>query len=177
MHYRRADVKGGTYFFTVNLAERNKTLLIDEFDSLRLVLNRVKKQHPFQLNAMVVLPDHLHALLTLPLNDKDYSTRWALIKAGFSRQLPKDERINRSRKSKGERGIWQRRFWEHLIRDDQDYENHVNYIHYNPVKHGYVERAVDWSYSTIHAYISDGVLRNDWGSAESIPDIEFGERV
>ena len=177
MHYRRADVKGGTYFFTVNLAERNKTLLIDEFDSLRLVLNRVKKQHPFQLNAMVVLPDHLHALLTLPLNDKDYSTRWALIKAGFSRQLPKDERINRSRKSKGERGIWQRRLWEHLIRDDQDYENHVNYIHYNPVKHGYVERAVDWSYSTIHAYISDGVLRNDWGSAESIPDIEFGERV
>ena len=91
MEYRRADIKGGTYFFTVNLAERKRTLLTDEIDTLRIVLNRVKKQHPFQLNAMVVLPDHLHALLTLPLDDSDYSTRWALIKSGFSRQLPKDE--------------------------------------------------------------------------------------
>ncbi len=83
-----------------------------------LFLNRVKKQHPFQLNAMVVLPDHLHALLTLPLDDNDYSTRWALIKSGFSLQLPKDEKINKSRKAKGEQGIWQRRFWEHLRRED-----------------------------------------------------------
>ncbi len=112
LQYRRADVKGGTYFFTINLAQRHKTLLTDEIDILRLVINKVKKQHPFQLNAMVVLPDHLHALLTLPLDDKDYSTRWGLIKSGFSRQLPKDERINRSRKGKGERGIWQRRFWD-----------------------------------------------------------------
>ena len=153
MQYRRADTKGGTYFFTLNLADRKKTLLTNEIDSLRLVINRVKKKHPFQLNAMVVLPDHLHALLTLPQNDNDYSTRWSLIKAGFSRLLPKDERISPSRKTKGERGIWQRRFWEHAIRDEQDFENHLNYIHYNPVKHGYVESAVD------------------------IPDIEFGERV
>ncbi len=178
MQYRRADVKGGTYFFTVNLAERNKTFLTDEIDSLRLVINRVKKQHPFQLNAMVVLPDHLHALLTLPLDDKDYSTRWALIKSGFSRQLPKDERINQSREAKGERGIWQRRFWEHLIRDDQDYENHVNYIHYNPVKHRYVDWAVDWPHSTIHRYISKGILKPDWGGGvDNISEIEFGERL
>ena len=118
MEYRRADIKGGTYFFTVNLAERKRTLLTDEMDTLRIVLNRVKKQHPFQLNAMVVFPDHLHALLTLPLDDNDYSTRWALIKSGFSLQLPKDEKINKSRKAKGEQGIWQRRFWEHLRRED-----------------------------------------------------------
>ena len=114
----------------------------------------------------------------MPLNDHDYSTRWALIKASFSRQIPKEERINKSRRSKGERGIWQRRFWEHLIRDEQDYENHVNYIHFNPVKHRYVESAVDWPYSTIHAYISNGVLSHDWGGGiESIPEIEFGERL
>ena len=177
MHYRRANIKGGTYFFTVNLAERKKTLLTDEIDILRSILNKVKKEHPFQLNAMVVLPDHLHALITLPLDDHDYSTRWTLIKAGFSRQLPKKERINDSRKEKGERGIWQRRFWEHLIRDEKDYENHVNYIHYNPVKHQYVDRAVDWPYSTIHDYILKGELSDDWGGyVDNSAKIEFGER-
>ncbi len=176
MQYRRADTKGGTYFFTLNLLDRKKTVLTDEMDKLRSSLNKVKKEHPFQLNAMVVLPDHLHALLTLPLDDNDYSTRWALIKAGFSRQLPQGEKINKSRRTKGERGIWQRRFWEHLIRDERDYENHVNYIHYNPVKHQYVERAVDWPYSTIHDYISKGVLSDDWGGCDDV-DIEFGERL
>jgi len=106
MQYRRANIKGGTYFFTVSLAERNKTLLTDEIDILRNVLNQVKKQLSFQLDAMVVLPDHLHAILTLPLDVHDCSTRWALIKANFSRQIPKDESINKSRKSKSERGIW-----------------------------------------------------------------------
>jgi putative transposase len=126
---------------------------------------------------MVVLPDHLHAIFTLPLSDNDYSTRWALIKTGFSRQIPKTERINKSRKSKGERGIWQRRFWEHLIRDELDYENHVNYIHYNPVKHNYVDHSVDWPYSTIHRYISKGILKPDWGgNGECIAEIECGER-
>ncbi|NOR71317.1 MAG: transposase [Methylomarinum sp.] len=177
MQYRRANIKGGTYFFTVNLAERNKALLTDNIDILRNVLNQVKKQHPFQLDAMVVLPEHLHALLTLPLDDHDYSTRWALIKANFSRQIPKNERINKSRKSKGERGIWQRRFWEHLIRDELDYENHVNYIHYNPVKHNYVDHAVDWPYSTIHRYISEEILKPDWGGKyECTAEIECGER-
>ncbi|MCW8830702.1 MAG: transposase [Gammaproteobacteria bacterium] len=103
MRYRRADIKGGTYFFTVNLADRKQTLLIDEFEKLRLIINNVKKQHPFQLDAMVVLPEHLHAILTLPVNDNDFAKRWMLIKTGFSRQLPKHERITDSRKSKGER--------------------------------------------------------------------------
>ncbi|MDT8372309.1 MAG: transposase [Gammaproteobacteria bacterium] len=175
MRYRRADVKGGTYFFTVNLADRKQTLLVDEFETLRSVINNVKKQHFFQLDAMVVLPEHLHAILTLPVDDNDFAKRWMLIKTGFSRQLPKLERINDSRKSKGERGIWQRRYWEHVIRDELDFEKHVNYIHYNPVKHGYVKRAIDWPYSTIHEYIRKGVLGEEWAYEENVDESEFGE--
>ena len=163
MRYRRAETKGGTYFFTVNLAERQNTLLVDEIDKLRNVMNKVKQQHPYKLDAMVVLPDHLHVMWTLPSNDNDYATRWMLIKSGFSRQIPKQERINKSRKTKGERGIWQRRYWEHLIRDERDFERRVDYIHYNPVRHGYVERAADWPYSSIHRFITRGVVSKDWG--------------
>lgn len=175
MRYRRADVKGGTYFFTVNLADRKRTLLVDKFKILRLVINNVKKQHPFQLDAMVVLPEHLHAILTLPVDDNDFAKRWMLIKTGFSRQLPKQERINDSRKSKGERGIWQRRYWEHVIRDELDFERHVNYIHYNPVKHGHVKRAIDWPHSTIHEYIRKGILDKNWAYEENDDENEFGE--
>jgi putative transposase len=178
MRYRRADVKGGTYYFTVNMAERNNSLLIDEIDILRSMMNKVKKQHPFKLDAMVVLPDHLHALWTLPIGDNDFATRWMLIKSGFSRAIPKLERINKSRQLKGERGIWQRRYWEHLIRDENDYEQHVDYIHYNPVKHGYVKSATDWTYSSIHMYISKGILSNDWGyNSDGVDCVEFGEKV
>ena len=162
MRYRRVKTMGGT-FFTLNLAERRKTLLIDHIDILRNSLNTVKRRHPFKLDAMVILPDHLHAMLTLPDGDNDYPTRWMLIKQGFSRQMPKTEKINKSRELKSERGIWQRRYWEHLIRDDDDYEKHFNYIHYNPVKHGYVKQAVEWEYSTIHQYINAGVLSQYWG--------------
>jgi len=177
MQYRRADVKGGTYFFTINLAERKNTLLIEEIDKLRCVMNKVKKQHPFKLDAMVVLPDHMHAIWTMPNNDSDYPKRWMLIKSGFSRQLPKHETINKSRQRKGERGIWQRRYWEHLIRDDHDYQMHVDYIHYNPVKHGYVKRAVDWPYSSVHEHLSKGLLTWDWGCNEDkLGDLVVGER-
>lgn len=176
MKYRRADTKGGTYFFTVNLAERHKTLLVDHIDVLRDVINGVKQRHPFKLDAMVVLPDHLHAIITLPVNDNNFPTRWRLIKAGFSRQLPGQERVTESRKRKGERGIWQRRYWEHLIRSDNDFEKHVDYIHYNPVKHGYVRRTDEWPYSTIHDYISKGLLDPNWGYGEVIEDIGCGER-
>ena len=143
MQYRRANIPGGTYFFTVNLAERNKKLLTEEIKLLRTSMNKVKHSHPFRLDAMVVLPDHLHAIWTLPPDDRDYSTRWMLIKSNFSRGLIKQERINQSRKTRGERGIWQRRYWEHLIRDERDLNRHIDYIHYNPVKHGYVKCAAD----------------------------------
>ena len=116
----------------------------------------------------MVLPDHLHVIWTLPENDFDFATRWRLIKSHFSRGLPSTERINNSRKQKSERGIWQRRYWEHLIRDELDYERHVDYIHYNPVKHGYVDKAFDWPYSSIHRFIEKGIISSDWGVGESI---------
>jgi putative transposase len=176
MRYRRADVMGGTYFFTVNLAERKRTLLVDRIDVLRTVMRKVKAMHPFHIDAMVVLPDHLHAMWTLPEGDADYPTRWALIKAGFSRHLPKDERRNPSRIAKGERGIWQRRYWEHVIRDERDYARHVDYIHYNPVKHGYVNRVADWPHSTFQRDVERGLYPLNWaGVPES--ELETGERV
>ena len=177
MKYRRADITGGTYFFTINLADRKSRLLVDEIDKLRDSINKVKKSHPFVLDAMVVLPDHLHLLMTLPYGDSDFPTRIRLIKSHFSRQIPKTENIKISRISKQERGIWQRRYWEHLIRDEIDFERHVDYIHYNPVKHGYVEQAARWEYSTIHKYIEKGLLSPDWGSnQEQTLESLFGER-
>lgn len=174
MRYRRADVTGGTYFFTVNLAERKGTLLVDYVGMLRAVMREVKAKHPFHIDAMVILPDHLHALWTLPAGDCDYPTRWMLIKAGFSRRMPKGERRNASRMAKSERGIWQRRYWEHLIRDERDYARHVDYIHYNPVKHGYVPRAIDWAYSTFHRYMQAGVYQRDWAGTV-LDGEEYGE--
>lgn len=176
MRYRRADVAGGTYFFTVNLAERKRTLLVDHVDRLREAIRLVKKAHPFHIDAMVILPDHLHALWTLPEWDADFAMRWALIKAGFSRQLPGGERRNKSRVSKGERGIWQRRYWEHLIRDDSNRARHVDYIHYNPVKHGYVQRVTDWPYSSFHRYVKRGLYSENWaGNVMDDKCNEFGE--
>ena len=163
MRYRRATVAGGTYFFTVNLAERRRTILVDEVETLRMVIREVKQRHPFHIDAMIILPDHLHAVWTLPVGDHDFATRWMLIKAGFSRRIAAGERRNPSRASKGERGIWQRRYWEHLVRDDGDYARHVDYVHFNPVKHGHVTRAADWPYSSIHRYIASGVITPDWG--------------
>ena len=177
MRYRRAGIPGASYFFTVNLAERNRALLVDHADVLRAVIREVRSRHPFRIDAMVVLPDHLHAMWTLPNNDKDFSTRWMLIKSGFSRRQLPDERRNQSRAGKGERGIWQRRFWEHLIRDEKDYERHVDYIHYNPVKHGYVTSPVDWPHSSIHRFIAQGILSPDWAEANRHEtDNEYGER-
>jgi putative transposase len=119
--------------------------------------------HPFAIPAMVVLPEHLHTIWRLPKDDADYPTRWALIKVGFSRQLPKVEPISASRRTKRERGIWQRRYWEHQIRDDADLARHVDYIHFKPVKHGLVSRPADWPHSTLHRYIERGMASPDWG--------------
>ena len=174
MRYRRAQIEGATYFFTVNLADRSSGLLVDRVADLREAVRVVRDAHPFQILAWVVLPEHMHALWRLPDGDSDYSLRWGLIKAGFSRAIPKHERLCDSRRAKGERGIWQRRFWEHLIRDDSDLQRHVDYTHYNPVKHGYVERAVDWPFSSFHRYLSAGWVTADWGCAGDL-DGDYGE--
>jgi putative transposase len=176
MRYRRADVAGATYFFTVNLLDRQQTLLTDHISLLKRCVRTVKHHHPFQINAMVVLPDHLHAIWTLPDGDANFSKRWMLIKSAFSRSLPKTAYLKTNRIAKRERGIWQRRFWEHLIRNEADYERHVDYIHFNPVKHGYVDRAADWPYSSIHRFIREGLFRPDWGFIEPVDGVFFGER-
>jgi len=160
--YRLCRIAGGTYFFTVNLAERNRTLLVEHVDVLREAFRAVKQAHPFMIDAIVVLPDHLHAVWTLPENDHDFSLRWRQIKSAFSRELDKGERVSQSRVAKGERGIWQRRFWEHAIRDDEDYRRHVDYVHFNPVKHGYVGQVVNWPYTSFHRYLRRGIYPKDW---------------
>ncbi|GLK91919.1 REP-associated tyrosine transposase [Pseudomonas turukhanskensis] len=162
MRYRRAWVPGGTYFFTLALHNRSQTLLTDHIDLLRNVMHQVRERHPFETLAAVVLPDHLHCVWQLPDGDYDFATRWALIKAAFSRQLPRAEPISLSRNLKRERGIWQRRYWEHCIREQEDLERHIDYIHFNPVKHGHADRASEWPYSSIHRYIRQGLIAEDW---------------
>ncbi|MBO3276732.1 REP-associated tyrosine transposase [Pseudomonas schmalbachii] len=174
MRYRRTLTPGATYFFTVNLEDRSQHLLVEHITILRAVTRQVKATHPFEIRAMVVLPEHIHAIWTLPEGDENFPTRWSLIKSGFSRHLPRTETINRTRHNKRERGIWQRRYWEHRIRDEEDLQRHVDYIHFNPVKHGHAPRAMDWPYSSIHRYIRQGLLPADWGSNEETGS--FGER-
>ena len=150
MRYLRSKTLGGTYFFTVNLADRSRALLVEHIDLLRASVAKVKEAHPFAIIAWVVLPEHMHAIWKLPDGDCDFSMRWSLIKSGFSRQINRTELIGKSRMAKGERGIWQRRFWEHEIRDEQDLLAHINYIHNNPVKHGLTQSAADWPYALFH---------------------------
>jgi len=136
--YQRLRIDGACYFFTVNLAEREGNhLLIQHIEHLREAFRQIRQDHPFEIDAIVILPEHLHYIWQLPPDDSDYSTRWRLIKTRFSIAIPKTERISKSRIRKSERGIWQRRYWEHAIRDQRDYQNHVDYIHYKPVKHGH----------------------------------------
>ena len=177
MRYRRAMMDGGIFFFTVNLANRRADTLVAHISALRQSFVQVRQRHPFEIIAISVMPEHLHTLWQLPPGDADYATRWALIKAGFSRQLPKQEHISSSRQSKGERGIWQRRYWEHQIRNDVDLQRHVDYIHYNPVKHGHVQAAVAWPYSSFHRYVRQGLLPAHWGGAGGDCDGAFGERL
>ncbi len=166
----------GSWFFTVNLVERHgNRLLTDHIDGLRAAFRHVKRKHPFTIDAVVILPDHLHCIWTLPDGDTDFSTRWGLIKAYFSRQIPKGERISQSRASRGERGLWQRRFWEHLIRDEADYRQHMDYIHWNPVKHGWVRCAKEWPHSSYHYYVTSGVYAENWGNGVDLSDRMAGE--
>lgn len=160
--YRRHRVPGSTWFFTVNLADRRSALLVERIDALRAAFTVVRAVQPFRLDAVVVLPDHLHCLWTLPPGDSDFSERWARLKAGFSRVITPAEYKSPSRRSKRERGIWQRRFWEHAIRDDSDLRRHLDYIHFNPVKHGHAERVADWPYSSFQRWVARDVYPIDW---------------
>ena len=163
-NYRRNYVAGGTYFFTVNLLERKKTILVDHIDELRLAVRKTKIKRPFHIDGWVVLPDHLHCILTLPKNDSDYSGRWREIKKAFSKLIPSDEYRSKTRIRRHERGIWQYRFWEHTICDEIDYQQHMDYLHFNPVKHGLVDAVEKWPYSTFHRLVTEGVYPQHWGT-------------
>jgi len=176
MLYRRSKAAGGTFFFTVNLKNRSSRLLTEHIGLLRESVRKVCRSHPIDIVAMVVLPDHLHAIWTLPPGDANYPVRWSLIKAGFSRKMEAGELVNGSRERKRERGIWQRRYWEHQIRDDVDLARHIDYIHFNPVKHEHVTVPAEWPYSSIHRYIRQGVLMPDWAAGVDASGSGFGER-
>lgn len=151
--FLRNRVPGGTYFFTVNLARRSgNTLLVDHIDVLRRAYQVTCAERPFETVAIVILPEHLHALWRLPPGDADYSTRWRLLKGRFSHAVGHHELRNRSRRNKRERCIWQRRYWEHTIRDDTDLQHHVDYIHNNPVKHGWCDTPEQWAFSSFQRH-------------------------
>jgi putative transposase len=175
-NYRRAFVPGGCWFFTVNLLDRQSTLLSDSVELLRDAVRATRQSHPFHIDAMVVLPDHLHAVWSLPPDDADFSVRWRLIKTRFAKAIPPGERLSPVRQARNERGIWQRRFWEHLIRDERDYARHLEYCYINPVKHGLVRRVCDWPHSSFHRDVQAGIFPIDWaGEVDATGD--FGERA
>ena len=171
--YRRLRVRGGCYFFTVALANRQSSLLIDHIDLLRASIARARSLLPFAIDAFVVLPEHAHAVWTLPEGDDDFPRRWTAIKALFSRGIMARMPLSVSQHMRGERGIWQRRYWEHAIRDERDYAAHVDYIHFNPVKHGLVKHVADWPYSTFHRAVARGLYPPDWARGDD--DIPVGE--
>ncbi len=180
-NYRRAFTPGATFFFTVVTNNRRPILtepLVTE--SLRAAIRDIRTRMPFEIIAWVLLPDHLHAVWRMPQGDSDFSLRWALIKQHVTRACTAtsfaQHGVNDSRRKRREGALWQRRFWEHRIRDDTDLARHVGYIHYNPVKHGHVRQVRDWPFSTFHRYCRAGIYPPDWGGSPAVEDdTGFGE--
>jgi putative transposase len=179
--YRRSNTKGGTYFFTV-VTYRRQAFLCDERvrTALREGIKATQLTHPFTIDAWVLLPDHLHTIWTLPLDDAHFGIRWALIKRFVTKQcnaeFKRNELMNPSKLKRKESTFWQRRFWEHQIRDESDFQKYVDYIHYNPMKHGLVKKVSDWPYSTFHRYVAQGRYGVDWAGVAGEEDLTgFGE--
>jgi putative transposase len=169
--YRRANTTGATYFFTVVTYRRQKILCDPEVrTALRQSIEKVRQKRPFEIDAWVLLPDHLHCIWTLPEADANFSIRWAMIKRSVSLACAggykRPDWINASRRKHRESTFWQRRFWEHNIRDNNDFMRHLDYIHYNPVKHGLCDQVTDWPYSTFHRYVASGVYGSDWAGSK-----------
>lgn len=173
--YPRSRIANAPYFLTVTLRDRSSRLLVAHVELLRTAFRDTAAQYPFRIDAVVVLPEHLHLLCTLPEDDADFSTRIRVIKRNFTRGLIACG-VSLSRDQRGEYRLWQRRFWEHTIRDDADFARHVDYIHYNPVKHGLVEAVRDWPHSSFHRYVRQGLLAADWGGVAPVePEGAMGE--
>ena len=173
--YRRLKIEGGLSFFTLALADRSSDLLVRPIELARRAYAVAQERRPFETVAICILPDHLHALWQLPNSDADYASRRSLFKSTFSRGLPAAPERSASKIAKREKGIWQRRYWEHAIRDEKDLERHVDYIHYNPVKHGLVTRVADWPHSSFHRYVEQGALPADWAGDLRELSGKFGE--
>ncbi|WP_342321034.1 transposase [Kosakonia sp. BYX6] len=161
-NYRRHYVQGGTWFFTVNLRDRRSELLTCHINTLRLATLTVKRRKPFHIDAWVILPEHMHCIWTLPEDDEDFSARWREIKKAFSKSLSLDN-------------VWQPRFWEHTIRNQEDYRRHMDYVYINPVKHGWVKCVAQWPFSTFHRDVRAGLYPSDW--AGEVGELNAGERI
>jgi putative transposase len=175
VRYRRNLLAGGTYFFTVTVLDRRSTILVDNINALRSAFRVARRERPFAIDAIAVLPEHLHVVMTLPPGDAEYSGRWRKIKSLFSRRVANN--LGLTVNARGEYPLWQPRFWEHTIRDDGDYERHVKYVHYNPIKHGLVSRIRDWPYSSFHCYVRHGIFPRDWAGDASGVSQGYGERI
>lgn len=173
--YRRLRVPGGCYFFTVNLRDRSSRLLIEQMPLLREIVRATRKAWPFHIDSWVILPDHMHCMWTLPEDDDDFPSRWLNIKKQFSKAMPMTEMRSSVMHARHERAIWQRRYWEHHIRDADDYARHMDYIHFNPVKHGLVEHPAAWPYSTFRRAVGAGLYPADWLPNSAMMTGEFGE--
>jgi putative transposase len=175
VNYRRNLISGGTYFFTANLKDRRSRYLVDYVDQLRAAIRFTQTKQPFEILAVVILPEHCHMIWQLPQGDDDYPGRWKGIKSHFTRSITKLG-APIAKNKKGEYALWQKRYWEHTIKDDTDLQHHIDYIHYNPVKHGLVERAIDWPYSSFHRYVRNGQISEHWGMSDKIEDNDkYGE--
>ena len=172
MRYRRVFIPGASYFFTL-ITHKRAQLFCDasNVDRWRRAVEKVRRARPFVVEAEVVMPDHLHVIWSMPQADCDYATRIRLIKSAFTKDLAGfgGATASESRASKGERGVWQRRYWEHTIRDERDFQAHLDYIHINPVKHGVVARPGDWPHSTYRIWQERGAYDAHWGTAGMPP--------
>jgi len=176
VQYRRNFAPGGTFFFTVALGDRQSSALVEHVALLRAAFRKTRSEQPFAIDAVVILPDHLHVIMTLAPGDSDFSGRWRRIKAAFTRSVVAAG-VPITRDHRGEYALWQKRFWEHTIRDDGDFERCADYIHFNPVKHRLVSAPTAWPFSSLHRYIRAGVLAPDWGGGGLDGNVNFGERA
>jgi putative transposase len=167
---------GRDVFFTVTLRDRRSTVLVDQVDLLRCAFRKTGGARPFAIDAIVILPEHMHAIWTLPPSDADFSGRWRQIKSTFTASVVAAG-VKVSRDHRGEYDLWQRRFWEHTVRDDDDFRRCIDYIHYNPVKHGLATSPADWKLLSLHRYIREGTLPPDWGGDGAAIEGDFGEPV
>jgi REP-associated tyrosine transposase len=171
MEYHRVYVNGRTYFFTLVTCKR-RPIFHDQtsIDLINAALLYTTNRYPFEVVASVILPDHMHFIWTMPVDSCDFSTRWRLIKSHFTRAWCKNGSISESlsRKKKGEQDVWQRRFWEHMIRDENDLIRHIDYIQYNPVKHDLVDLPISWKYSSFMDYVRKGLYPKNWGENGNI---------